>query len=180
MSQAGQVALTSGNLPPNVPTTFTEDTGSAVPAANNLNIFGNDSTTNNNNGITTTGSGSTVTVLITNRLQGSANTTNAGTADLVTFPLSATPGAYRIEAHVVGFDPVTPSYSSYTILGLVGSTGVAAAIIGTPDETPIESLDMLTSDIDFVASANTFIIRAFGVAGKTIHWDVVATYEFIS
>jgi len=47
-----------GTLPPSVPTTFTENTGSAIPALNNINILGG-------TGITTSGSGSTVTISAT-------------------------------------------------------------------------------------------------------------------
>lgn len=43
---------------PAVPTLFTEDSGTATPAANNLNIFGGP-------GIVTSGSGSTVTITAT-------------------------------------------------------------------------------------------------------------------
>lgn len=43
---------------PSVPTTFTADTGSATPAANNLNIFGSA-------GIATSGAGSTITLTLT-------------------------------------------------------------------------------------------------------------------
>lgn len=58
MSQAGILKVIPAILPPSVPTTFTEDSGSAVPALNNLNIIGGA-------GITTSGSGSTVTITAT-------------------------------------------------------------------------------------------------------------------
>lgn len=47
--------VSTGSLPPSVPLQFTTDDGIAVPAANNLNVFGGD-------GAETTGSGSTITV----------------------------------------------------------------------------------------------------------------------
>lgn len=47
--------LASGPVPPTVPTQFTTDSGIAVPAANNLNVFGGI-------GSSTSGSGSTITI----------------------------------------------------------------------------------------------------------------------
>jgi hypothetical protein len=58
MSQAGDISAVSGPVPPNVPTQFTTDSGVAVPAANNLNVFGGV-------GSTTSGSGSTITINVT-------------------------------------------------------------------------------------------------------------------
>jgi hypothetical protein len=56
MSQGGIVSAAGSN--PAIPTLFTENTGTAVPAANNLNILGAGL-------ISTTGSGSTVTIAFT-------------------------------------------------------------------------------------------------------------------
>jgi len=59
MSQAGIISTTSGPVPPSVPTQFTTDSGTAIPAANNLNVFGGV-------GATTSGSGSTITITVKN------------------------------------------------------------------------------------------------------------------
>lgn len=55
---AGATTITAS---PIVPTTFTEDAGSAVPALNNINIFGTSA-----QGISTSGAGSTVTITASN------------------------------------------------------------------------------------------------------------------
>jgi hypothetical protein len=52
-------SLASGPVPPSVATQYTTDSGIAVPALNNLNVFGN-------GGVTTSGSGSTITITIIN------------------------------------------------------------------------------------------------------------------
>jgi len=59
MSQAGDISAVSGPVPPAVPTQFTTDSGIAIPAANNLNVFGGI-------GATTSGAGSTITITVTN------------------------------------------------------------------------------------------------------------------
>ncbi len=59
MSQAGQINSAAGPVPPDVPLQFTTDSGIAVPAANNLNVFGG-------TGATTSGAGSTLTITVTN------------------------------------------------------------------------------------------------------------------
>jgi hypothetical protein len=53
------IGTTAGNLPPVVPLQFTTDSGIAVPAANNLNVFGAD-------GATTEGVADTITIRIIN------------------------------------------------------------------------------------------------------------------
>lgn len=169
-------------MPPVVATTYVTDVNSpAIPAANILNVLGNDTTANNNNGLRTDGSSgsNTLTVQLTNRLQGTGSTIGATTADLVTFPLGATPGAFNFEIKVIGFDSATPSATGFTILGTMRTTGVAAALVGTPDETVVEDVAMISADVDMVASGNNLIIRVTGVAGLSISWNTVSTYVFV-
>ena len=55
MSQAGVLNLASGPVPPTVATSYVTNAGTAVPAANVLNVLGA-------GGTTTSGAGSTVTI----------------------------------------------------------------------------------------------------------------------
>lgn len=175
------VGVTAGSLPPTVLQQFTADDATiAVPAAGNINNFSNDSTANNSNGIQTTNSGSTINTILTNRITGTGTTVGAATTTLATFPLGATPGAYNVEAKFVGFNSSTPASTGYTVLGTVRTTGSAGALDGVPDETPIEHVALITSDVNLVISGNNLLLQAVGVAGLTISWSVLATYTFVS
>lgn len=57
MSQIFKPLTSGGPIPPNIPTSFVTNNGTAVPAANILNVLGG-------NGATTSGSGNTVTVTV--------------------------------------------------------------------------------------------------------------------
>lgn len=172
-------SLTSGPVPPAVPTSFVTDVNSpSVPIANVENVLGGFVTTDNPNGIETDGSSgsNTLTVQLTNRLGGSGTTVGATTADLVTFSLGATPGTYVIDASFCGFEATTPAGNGYNIFGCVRTTGAAAALVDIPDKINNEDPVLLPCTADLVVSANNAILRVTGTAGFTINWVVVATY----
>jgi hypothetical protein len=172
-------AVTSGSLPPTVPTTFVTDINSpAVPAVNILDVFGNDTTINNINGIQTDGSsGSNIlTIQLTNRLQGSGSTSGAVTTDLVTFALDSTPATYVVEANFSAFESTTPSGAGYSLFGTVRTTGIAASLVGTPDKINNEDAALVAANADFVVSGNNLILRVTGVVGLNINWSIVGYY----
>ncbi len=105
MSQAGILDIDGSN--PQIPTSFTTDSGTAVPIANNLEILGS-------TGITTSGSGKTVTISLT----GGGIAIDQINVDAATAP---------------GTDPVVPTAAGeITLTGAqVASSGVGANVIRT-------------------------------------------------
>lgn len=175
-------SLAAGPVPPTVAESYVTDVNSpAIPAANVLNVFGNDSTVNNANGIQTDGSsgGNTLTVQLTNRLQGTTTTVGAVTGDAITFALGATPGTYAIEVRVAGFEATTPAGVGYSLFGSIRTTGAAGSIIGTVDRINNEDPALVTANATIIASANNAIIQVTGVAGLTLNWSAVGLYTFV-
>lgn len=179
MSQSGILAdLTSPSG--DVETLTADDTNVVSPVANNINIFSDDSTTNNENGITTTGSGDTVSILLTNRLQGTIQTVGAVTEDLITFPLGATPGNYTFEVRISGHESTTPGGLGYSLFGSITTTGAAGSIQGTVDRINNENPALTGANATIIASGNNAIVQVTGVADLTINWAAVGLYTFVS
>ncbi len=173
----------SGPAPPSVATSYVTDVNSpAVPALNVLDVFGGDTTASSASGIRTDGSsGSNVlTVQLTNRVRGTLTTTDATPTTIITFPLGATPGVYEISGSVAAFDITDTAGASYGFTSGIRSTGAAAIEIGTQFTTNFEEVAMETADMDVTTSGNSIIIQVTGIAGKTIHWDALFTYRFVS
>lgn len=182
MSQAGIINTSTGPVPPTVPTTFVTDINSpAVPALNILNVLGNDTTANNINGIQTDGSSgsNTLTIQLTNRLQGTTTTVGAVTGDLITFALGATPGTYALEVRIAGFNASTPASVGYSLFGTVRTDGATAAIVGTVDRINNEDAALITANATIIASGNNAVIQVTGVAALSINWSGVGLYTFV-
>jgi hypothetical protein len=172
MSQAGVLGV--GGTP-SVPTNFDADSGIAVPVANTLNVIGDDTTANNVNGIFTTGAGNTLSILLTNRVQGSGSTVGAVTTDIITLVLSI-PGTYTFQVNISAFEDTTPAGAGYSIFGTVRTDGANAVLVGTPDKIVNEEAALSTGDANIVVSGNNAIVRVTGTVGLTTLWNGVGYY----
>lgn len=161
---------------PSVPTSFITNSGTATPAANIINILGDSTSVTNDDGITTTGSGSTVTIFLTNRVQGRIITTDATDQTLISFALSASAASYTFDIQIAAYDVTDDLASGYSIFGTIKSLSSVASIIGTPDKIVNEEGAMSACQANLVVSGNNAIIRVNGLAGKTINWNAVLTY----
>lgn len=105
-----------------VAVTYTEDTGTAVPAANNLNVLGSGS-------ITTSGAGSTITTALTG-LTNHAVLVGAGTSTITKIAATANTGA--ILQNNSGADPSysTATYPSTTTINQILYSSAANTVTG--------------------------------------------------
>ncbi len=181
MSQAGIISTTAGPVPPAVPTSFVTDVNSpAIPALNILNVLGNDTTANDADGIRTDGSSgsNTLTVQLTNRLQGTGTTVGAATADVITF-IPTVVGTYSIEYRLAAYNTTSLLGSGNSLFGAIRFDGVNSNICDTFDEILNEEGAMSGTDVSVVVSGASVILRATGYAAQTINWGAVGLYTFI-
>lgn len=179
MSQAG-ILNVSGAIPPDVPITFQTDDGNATSAANVIIFTAEDSTDNDDNGVTFTGSGNTVTLLLTNRATASVSTSDDTPTTALTFPLGAVAGVYYVEGSIVAFNSTDVAGGVYNFISGMRTTGAAATEIGTEDKAVFEEAAMADSDFAITVDGNNAIVEVTGIAGKTIDWNILLKFRFVS
>lgn len=117
-------------------------------------------------------------VSLANDTQGTGQTIGATTADIITFPLGATPGTYAFEGRVSGFNASTPASCAFQIFGTVRTTGAAGVLVGVPDYVSNDEAAVNGADAEIVVSGNNAIIRVTGVLALTIDWAADLQYTF--
>ncbi len=179
-------AVTAGNLPPTVPTSFLTQDGTAVPALNQLIINAYDTTENNANGIETkggvnagdppgTGATNEVDVYLTNRFSGSVITTDATPTIICICPAALFPAVYSYVVTTAILNITDSLGASQTATVAFRKTSAATAVVlNTTDFLTLED-PAIVAGIDYTQT-NALTVRVTGVAGKTIHWTTVGTY----
>lgn len=181
MSQAGIINTSSGPVPPTVATTYVTDVNSpAIPAANILNVLGNDTTANNDNGIRTDGSSgsNTLTIQVTNRLQGTVTTVGTVTSAIITFAPTVI-GTYAIECRIAAYNTTAALGAGYSIFGTVRFDGANCNLCGTVDKIVNEEGPMSSANVTMTVSAGNLLINGVGYAAQTINWSAVGLYTFV-
>lgn len=169
-------------IPPDVPELFPTDVRSpAIPAANMLNVFGGQTSVNNLLGIQTDGgNGSdTLTIQLTNRLQGGASTNDGSSHNIVTFALDVTPAVYTFDGFISAYNSssIPVSGAGYFFSAAVRSDGVVATELGQEFTSVFEEAGMSPASVAIVVSGNNFIIQVTGIAGQNIAWLAQSTYS---
>lgn len=180
MSQAGlnNTSGGGGGVPSNVATSYVTDNGIAVPALNILNVLANDTSNDDDDGITAIGSGNTVTIQLTNRVQGGATTTDSTPTTIITFPATSA-GTYIFEVKASAFNVTDTLGSGYSLFGTARSNGTDTFLVGTPDKIVNEEVGMSSCDFSMTVGGlgNTNIIfQVTGLVGKNINWCSVGLY----
>ena len=166
--------LAAGPVPPEVATSYVTDDGTAIPAANVLNVLGGD-------GIETYADpdlSNNLFIKVQNSFVDQATTVGAVTADLstITLPIS---GTYTIESRIAAWKTVGgagDAGAGYSINGVVRSSGGVATIIGDSDGFAHSDTELDDADVEIVVSGNTAIVRVLGVTGLTINWGGFTVY----
>lgn len=177
---------TSGNLPPELATSYLTDNGTAVPALNVLIINGKDSNIDNDNGIIVnggvigTGTANEVDVVLTNRVTGSVTTTDATPTTLVTVSLGAVPGSFYSSGNILAYNTTDGEGATWSFSGAAVTTGAAGTEIGSELGDEFKQSTLNTSTFSFAISGNNATILVTGVAGKTINWKCLFEYRFVS
>jgi hypothetical protein len=171
----------SGPVPPTVATNYVTDVNSpAIPAVNILNVLGDDTSVNNNNGIRTDGSSgsNTLTVQITNRVQGIISTSGAVTTPIITFTPTVI-GTYAFEVRIAGYNETSLLGAGYSLFGTARFDGVNSNLCGTPDKVINEEGAMSSANVTFTVSGANILINGVGYAAQEINWSAVGLYTFI-
>lgn len=183
------IPTTSGNLPPEVPTSFVTDDGTtAIPAAHILNVNGaglpvpgviND----NDNGIETYANpdlSNNLAYFLTNRLVASATIPINTTQVAFSQNLGATPGVYNFQVYISGFAPTDNLGCAFVIFGSLRTDGASSTFIVNQDIISDCEAGLLGSTVILSASGNNIVATATNTSlTSVLDLKALANYVFV-
>lgn len=155
---------------PVIPTQFdtfngATPTGSAVPAANIINVVAE-------GGMNVSASGNTITISDSEDSQ-TGQTIGAVNLDLLTYTMPATPTAVTFQAFIVGMNQSGGGGdygAGYFATCCAITDGVNATVLGEPNIDEYESAALFQSALTVQAIGNNVVFGVLGTAGETIDW----------
>lgn len=185
MSQIYKTITSGGPIPPEIPTSFVTDNGTAIPDLNILNVKGLDDIQNNENGIFTRANpnlSNNLEIVLSNRIMVSATTIGA-TTEIVNVYIPPASSSQTFIVRIVGYDSTNNESSNGVLMGGSNVSGAGAVVVvGTNDafdeSSPgvIPPPGMTATDWDVVTDGAALQISFTGVLDRTIVW--VALFEY--
>lgn len=170
MSQIYKSSGGGGPVPPTVATSYPTDSGTAVPAANVLNVVTPGGGTQ---GIKTTGSGNTITITLTDTTySGTAQTIGATTAVInanVPVPINS---ASSLIVNIVAIDAGNTVALGGESIALVKNLGGVLTVVGSSDVTRNNDMTLAAWNVGLTTSGANVQVQVTGVAGFTLNWRV--------
>lgn len=173
------ISSSAGPAPPSVATSFVTNDGTAIPAANVLNVLGGPgiityADPNNSNNLF---------VSFENGCEDTGITVDAATTIITCLDLGAVAGTYTFTTTVAAYatsniGPADNLSAGYVISGVIRATGVAGVLIGTPDKLVFEEGALTAGNCQCGVQGNNLIIACFGTAGYNIDWREVTSAVF--
>lgn len=168
-----QIYKSATGSTPSIPTSFVTDDGTAIPAANILNVLGG-------TGIDTYANpdlSDNLIIKLSNSGSTTTQTIGAVTSDVVVINLGATPSIGVFVSRVVGYDDGGANLGcGYVLTGSVKTDGAAASIVGAQDKLIFEDALFSAADANISVSGNSVQITVLGVATYTINWTIETNF----
>lgn len=195
MSQAGILNVAGGGGGGTPVQTITTPDGTATPIANDILIDAFDLDDNFDNGITVkgglnagdidgnppvAGTAKEVSIYLTNRKTYLVTTTDATVDSTQIFPLGIIAGTYNFFGKMTVFNATDSLGATYDLEAAVRTTGAAGVEISVEVKNAKVEGAMAGCVVTASVAANNFIFNVQGLALKTIRWNTLLEYRFVS